>query len=243
MSRFRRPSITRPPRPLSIARGVRPKTPNNQRRRVAEEDRHDASRGMTDIPHAAADAGGADVRLLEVADLACASAALSRSTTSPSRWPRGRIVGLIGPNGAGKTTLFNCLSRLYRQSRGDIRLNGRSLRQLRALRHRRARHRPHVPGPDPVRVDVGARQRQSRRACPRPQRSARRRASRCRRHGAKSSNSTKPRAPCWPSSAWKTWPSGRRPSLPLWRAQARRAGPRARRQARACCCSTNRPAA
>src|SRR5580693_9472847 len=40
----------------------------------------------------------------------------------------GRIVGLIGPNGAGKTTLFNCLSRLYRPERGDICLNGTSLR-------------------------------------------------------------------------------------------------------------------
>lgn len=40
---------------------------------------------------------------------------------------KGRIVGLIGPNGAGKTTLFNCLSRLYRPLRGDIRLNGQSL--------------------------------------------------------------------------------------------------------------------
>ena len=40
----------------------------------------------------------------------------------------GRIVGLIGPNGAGKTTLFNCLSRLYRPERGDICLNGASLR-------------------------------------------------------------------------------------------------------------------
>jgi branched-chain amino acid transport system ATP-binding protein len=41
---------------------------------------------------------------------------------------KGRIVGLIGPNGAGKTTLFNCLSRLYRPERGDIRLGGTSLR-------------------------------------------------------------------------------------------------------------------
>jgi len=42
---------------------------------------------------------------------------------------KGRIVGLIGPNGAGKTTLFNCLSRLYRPVRGDIRMNGQSLRR------------------------------------------------------------------------------------------------------------------
>ncbi len=45
---------------------------------------------------------------------------------------RGRIAGLIGPNGAGKTTLFNCLSRLYRAERGDILLNGQSLRHCAA---------------------------------------------------------------------------------------------------------------
>jgi hypothetical protein len=45
---------------------------------------------------------------------------------------KGRIAGLIGPNGAGKTTLFNCLSRLYRPERGDIRLNGKSLRHCAA---------------------------------------------------------------------------------------------------------------
>jgi branched-chain amino acid transport system ATP-binding protein len=39
----------------------------------------------------------------------------------------GAILGLIGPNGAGKTTLFNCISRLYRPNRGDIRFAGRSL--------------------------------------------------------------------------------------------------------------------
>src|SRR4051795_8258995 len=33
---------------------------------------------------------------------------------------KGQILGLIGPNGAGKTTLFNCLSRLYQPSSGDI---------------------------------------------------------------------------------------------------------------------------
>jgi branched-chain amino acid transport system ATP-binding protein len=42
---------------------------------------------------------------------------------------KGCITGLIGPNGAGKTTLFNCLSRLYRQESGDVRLNGKSVRE------------------------------------------------------------------------------------------------------------------
>jgi branched-chain amino acid transport system ATP-binding protein len=40
---------------------------------------------------------------------------------------RGQILGLIGPNGAGKTTLFNCLSRLYQPSQGDILMEGDSI--------------------------------------------------------------------------------------------------------------------
>jgi len=39
----------------------------------------------------------------------------------------GKILGLIGPNGAGKTTLFNCLSRLYQPSSGDILMEGVSI--------------------------------------------------------------------------------------------------------------------
>jgi len=39
----------------------------------------------------------------------------------------GQIVGLIGPNGAGKTTLFNCFSRLYTPSSGDITFAGQSI--------------------------------------------------------------------------------------------------------------------
>ncbi|HTO61150.1 MAG TPA: ABC transporter ATP-binding protein [Bradyrhizobium sp.] len=40
---------------------------------------------------------------------------------------QGQILGLIGPNGAGKTTLFNCLSRLYQPSSGDILMEGLSI--------------------------------------------------------------------------------------------------------------------
>ena len=39
----------------------------------------------------------------------------------------GQILGLIGPNGAGKTTLFNCLSRLYQPSSGDILMEGETI--------------------------------------------------------------------------------------------------------------------
>jgi branched-chain amino acid transport system ATP-binding protein len=47
---------------------------------------------------------------------------------------QGQIAGLIGPNGAGKTTLFNCLSRLYQPSAGEIRFEDRSV--LSVPRHR-----------------------------------------------------------------------------------------------------------
>jgi branched-chain amino acid transport system ATP-binding protein len=48
----------------------------------------------------------------------------------------GQICGLIGPNGSGKTTLFNCISGIYRHSRGDSLFEGYSLSSL--PRHRMA---------------------------------------------------------------------------------------------------------
>jgi branched-chain amino acid transport system ATP-binding protein len=51
------------------------------------------------------------------------------SNLSFSVLPRS-IVGLIGPNGAGKTTIFNCLSRIYRPTSGDIRIDGKSVTHL-----------------------------------------------------------------------------------------------------------------
>jgi branched-chain amino acid transport system ATP-binding protein len=43
---------------------------------------------------------------------------------------RGQIVGLIGPNGAGKTSLFNCVSRLYQPTAGEITFEGHDLLRL-----------------------------------------------------------------------------------------------------------------
>jgi len=43
---------------------------------------------------------------------------------------RGQIAGLIGPNGAGKTTLFNCLSRIYPYSEGNIVFDGHPLESM-----------------------------------------------------------------------------------------------------------------
>jgi branched-chain amino acid transport system ATP-binding protein len=39
----------------------------------------------------------------------------------------GRITGLIGPNGAGKTTCFNCITRLYQPTSGEIAFKGGDL--------------------------------------------------------------------------------------------------------------------
>jgi branched-chain amino acid transport system ATP-binding protein len=39
----------------------------------------------------------------------------------------GQIGALIGPNGAGKTTLFNCVSRVYEPTDGEIRFAGDDL--------------------------------------------------------------------------------------------------------------------
>jgi len=42
----------------------------------------------------------------------------------------GSTVGLLGPNGAGKTTLFNCLSRLYTPTTGNIDFCGETILDL-----------------------------------------------------------------------------------------------------------------
>jgi branched-chain amino acid transport system ATP-binding protein len=41
----------------------------------------------------------------------------------------GKITGLIGPNGAGKTTCFNCITRFYQPTSGEIRFKDEDLLQ------------------------------------------------------------------------------------------------------------------
>ena len=43
---------------------------------------------------------------------------------------KGELAAIIGPNGAGKTTLFNSVFGIYPPDRGDILLEGQSLRNL-----------------------------------------------------------------------------------------------------------------
>ena len=86
---------------------------------------------MTETPPSmpAGPQNSASPHLLEIADVTMRFGGIVALDAVTFSVDQGRIVGLIGPNGAGKTTLFNCLSRLYRQVRGDIRLNGQSLRR------------------------------------------------------------------------------------------------------------------
>jgi branched-chain amino acid transport system ATP-binding protein len=49
----------------------------------------------------------------------------------------GEFFAIIGPNGAGKTSIFNCISGIYRPTRGRILFDGRDITALRP--HQRAR--------------------------------------------------------------------------------------------------------
>src|SRR6201984_801282 len=65
--------------------------------------------------------------LVAVCDVSVVFGGLIALNGAPFDMHQGQILGLIGPNGAGKTTLFNCLSRLYQPSAGDILMEGVSI--------------------------------------------------------------------------------------------------------------------
>ncbi|KIZ39415.1 MULTISPECIES: ABC transporter ATP-binding protein [Rhodopseudomonas] len=65
--------------------------------------------------------------LLEVRDVSVVFGGIIALNGVSFDMQQGHILGLIGPNGAGKTTLFNCLSRLYQPSKGEILLSGESI--------------------------------------------------------------------------------------------------------------------
>ena len=59
-------------------------------------------------------------KLLEVRDLTMDFGGLRAVDSVTLEVNDGEIVALIGPNGAGKTTFFNCVTGIYKPTRGDI---------------------------------------------------------------------------------------------------------------------------
>jgi branched-chain amino acid transport system ATP-binding protein len=68
--------------------------------------------------------------LLEVESLAVRFGGIAALSDVSFSVRQGEICGIIGPNGAGKTTIFNCLSRVYSPTAGQIRFDGHRLDKL-----------------------------------------------------------------------------------------------------------------
>ncbi len=69
--------------------------------------------------------------LIETDDLVMRFGGLVATNHVSLRVAPGEIRGLIGPNGAGKTTLANLITGIYPPDTGDIRLDGKSIADLR----------------------------------------------------------------------------------------------------------------
>jgi branched-chain amino acid transport system ATP-binding protein len=92
---------------------------------VAEASRRDTSDGRADMTQVQLAQGQSP--LLAVRDVSVVFGGIIALNGVSFDMLQGQILGLIGPNGAGKTTLFNCLSRLYQPSSGDILMEGTSI--------------------------------------------------------------------------------------------------------------------
>ena len=65
--------------------------------------------------------------VLEIEDLEVRYGAVAAVRGVSIAVPRGQIVGIIGPNGAGKSTTMLAVMGAVSISKGDIRVEGRSL--------------------------------------------------------------------------------------------------------------------
>jgi len=65
--------------------------------------------------------------LLSIKDLWISFGGLAALSGVSMAVDTGKIFSIIGPNGAGKTTIFNCITGIYRPSKGSIFFNGQEL--------------------------------------------------------------------------------------------------------------------
>lgn len=68
--------------------------------------------------------------LLEVKNLVMQFGGLRAIDGSSMSIEEGSIVSLIGPNGAGKSTFFNCVTRIYDATEGELYFDGQDLRKF-----------------------------------------------------------------------------------------------------------------
>ena len=146
----------------------------------------------------------------------------------------GRLSGIMGPNGAGKTTCFNVLTGRYAPDRGRVHLRRRGHHRPAAAPDRAEGHLALVPGHEPVRRRLGARQRPDRAAARAPAR-LRRLARPARRLGAPSSRrracSRASASPGKERAAARDLSYGERRALEIARRARRRAAPALPRRA------------